>query len=247
MPSKAAKTVTPKAPTSSKDYQVDLSPEAKAKPVPATGEAGPVAVTEKKSAEPTEQVNQIKAEKAGTIRRPAIIFVTGWQGMLSPSESAGSYAGVGQMAESVLGGRLYDWDQKSEILDHIKKTHVDQPIILVGHSLGGDTVKEVSDELNTLEHNFRTVDLLVTMDAVGFGNDIIGQNVRQHLNIFGENDMFLNDGPHVARQRDKTKVSNVLSALDHTALDDAHDIQYEIIQAINRAIVGRQPEGPSRT
>jgi glutaryl-CoA dehydrogenase len=111
------------------------------------------------------------------------------------------------MAEAVEGSRLYDWNQKDEIIEHIKKTHADFPIILVGHSLGGDTVKEIADELDSLEHNFRSVDLLVTLDAVGFNNDIIPQNVKEHLNVFAETNVLLNDGPHVARRHEKTDVA----------------------------------------
>jgi hypothetical protein len=156
--------------------------------------------------------------------------------MFSPSKSEGSYAGVERMAEAVEGARLYGWDQKDEILEHIQKTEAGQPIVLVGHSLGADTVKEVTDELDSLKYNFRKVDFLATLDAVGFGNDIIPQNVGEHLNVFGENDFFLNDGPHVARNHSRTKVANILSPLDHTELDDAKDIQFEILQGINKAL-----------
>lgn len=226
-----------------KDYKVDLSASAKA-PVPPAPTAPSLPdipeapkLEEKVAKEAIKEAVKVEEKvKAGTLKKPAIIFVSGAQFMFSPSQSEGSYAGVGRMAESVEGSRLYDWNQKEEIIEHIKKVHVDQPVILVGHSLGGDTVKEVADELDSLDHNFRKVDLLVTLDAVGFGNDIIPQNVKQHLNVFGENDFFLNDGPHVARRFEKTKVDNILSPLDHTELDDAKDVQFEIIQSINRTL-----------
>lgn len=190
-------------------------------------------VARDEAAETAKKALEVKEKIApGSVKKPAIIFVTGWQYMSSPSKSEGSYAGVGRMAEAIPGARLYGWDQKDAILEHVARTHKDFPVILVGHSLGGDTVKEVSDALDSLEHGFRKVDLLVTLDAVGFGNDIIPQNVAKHLNVFGENDFFLNDGPHVARRHEMTKVENILSPLDHTELDDAKDIQFEIVQAI---------------
>ena len=168
--------------------------------------------------------------------------------MSSPSKSEGSYAGLGRIAESVEGARLYGWDQKSEIIERIEQTHPDYPVILVGHSLGGDTAVDVANELDSLDHNFRKVDLLVTLDAVGFNNDIIPQNVKEHLNVFGERDVFfLNDGPHVARRHEKTEVKNILSPLEHTELDDAKDIQYEIVDAIERRLSGNwsPKSGPS--
>jgi hypothetical protein len=44
----------------------------------------------------------------------------------------------------------------------------------------------------------------------------------------------------VARRHEKTDVKNILSPLDHTDLDDAKDIQYEIVQAIEKAISNRR-------
>ena len=236
-----------------KDYKVDLSENAKTPSAPAAPSVPSPSLPDTPDLpdlpKPVEKVAKdevvdkakeaAKVEekaKPGTVKKPVIAFVSGWQWMFSPSKSEGSYAGVGRMAEAVEGSRLYGWDQKDAIIEQIKKTHIDQPIILVGHSLGGDTVKEIADELDSLEHNFRKVDLLVTLDAVGFNNDIIPQNVKEHLNVFGENDMFLNDGPHVARRFEKTHVSNMLSPLDHTELDDAKDVQYEIMQAVNRVL-----------
>lgn len=249
--------------TSSKDYKVDLSEAAKQPPISApsipstpstpdlpdlpsvSDKAADVAKDEAKKAAAEKAEKAARAEesaKAGSVKKPAIIFVSGLQWLSSPSKSEGSYAGVGRMAEAVDGSRLYGWDQKDEIIEQIKRTHNDYPIVLVGHSLGADTVKEVADALDSLEHNFRKVDLLVTLDAVGFGNDIVGQNVKEHLNVFGENDFFLNDGPHVARRHEKTQVKNILSPLDHTELDDSKEIQFEIMEAINKVLPGRTRE-----
>lgn len=179
---------------------------------------------------------KIVEEKAGTLKKPAIIFIKGWDVFSSPLKSESGYAGMGKIAESIKGSRLYGWNQKDEILKEIEKRDKSQPIILVGHSFGGDTAVEIADALDSLEHNFRPVDLLVTIDAVGFNNDIIPQNVKRHLNVFGENSFLLNDGPHVARRHDKTLVTNILSPLDHTDLDDDKGIQYEVVNLINESL-----------
>lgn len=182
-----------------------------------------------------------KVEEApGSVKKPAILFIKGLDVFSSPSTSERGYAGVGKIAESIEGSRIYGWDQKDEILKEIIRTHKDSPVILVGHSLGGDTAIEIANELDTLKHKFRNIDLLVTMDAVGLGNDIIPQNVKKHLNVFGENDLFLNDGPHVARRHEKTSVKNILSALDHTEIDDDKEVQYEIVDFIQNALKSSQ-------
>jgi hypothetical protein len=252
--------------SSGKDYQVDLSEAAKAPasapsslpsvPVPSAAvpdvpsldlaeaskavveDAAKDKVIDEVKEEVIDKANKTKNDEAATenLKKPVIVFVSGWQWMYSPSKSEGSYAGVERMADAVEGARLYGWDQKKDILDLVKRTSTDQPIVLVGHSLGGDTVKEVADALDSLEYNFRKVDFLVTLDAVGFGNEIIPQNVKEHLNVFGENNFFLNDGPHVARRHENSKITNIISPLDHTELDDSKEIQFEILQGINRAL-----------
>lgn len=174
--------------------------------------------------------------KEGSVKKPLIIFIKGLDVFSSPSKSEGGYAGVGRIAESIEGSRIYGWDQKSEIIKEVKKIHRDYPVVLVGHSLGGDTAVEIADELDSLKQGFRPVDLLVTVDAIGFSHDIIPQNVKKHLNVFGENSLILNDGPHVARREEKTSVRNILSPLDHTEIDDDREVQFEIVDLIKKTI-----------
>lgn len=180
-------------------------------------------------------------EKKGHVKKPLIVFIKGLDIFSSPLKSESGYAGVRRMAEAVDGARVYGYDQKKEIINEIEKTHKDYPVILVGHSFGGDTAVDIANELDSLEHNFRKVNLLVTIDAVGFANDIIPQNVKEHLNVFGENDIFLNDGPHVARRHEMTNVKNILSPLDHTDIDDDKEIQFEIMSAIQEVLSKDSP------
>ena len=185
----------------------------------------------------TEELEEVKV-KEGTVRKPAIIFIKGWDVFSSPSKSESGYAGMARIAESVDGAKVYGWSQKDEIIKEIKKVAANQPVVLVGHSFGGDTAVEVANELDSLENGFRSVDLLVTMDAIGYGNDIIPQNVKKHLNVFGETSMLLNDGPHVARLHEKTDVKNILSPLDHTDIDDDKAVQHEIVELIQKSLTG---------
>lgn len=172
----------------------------------------------------------------GSVKKPSIIFIKGLDIFSSPLKSEGGYAGVGRLAEAIDGSRIYGWDQKEEIIKQIQKTHPDYPVILVGHSLGGDTAIEIADELDSLQENFRRVDLLVTLDAIGFSHDIIPQNVKKHLNIFGEKSLLLSDGPHVARREEKTDIRNILSPHDHTDIDDDREVQFEIVELINKTL-----------
>jgi len=174
--------------------------------------------------------------KEGSVKKPAILFVKGLDVFSSPSNSERGYAGVGKIADSVEGSKTFNWNDHDDIIKEIKKVHKDQPVILVGHSFGGDTALEVAEELDSLEHGFRKVDLLVMIDAVGADNDIVPQNVKNHLNVFGESSFLLNDGPHVARRNELTKVKNILSPYDHTELDDDKEIQFEVVNLIKETL-----------
>lgn len=242
-----------KSPAASPDYKVDLSkpmslPSAPAIPslptpsvpdLPSANLEKPKLPEKKPEIKKPDEIPEVSEVKDGTVKKPVIIFVKGLDVFSSPSNSERGYAGVGKMADAVEGARIYGWDQHDDIIKQIKKAEVNQPVVLVGHSFGGDTAIEVADQLDSLEHGFRKVDLLVTIDAVGFDNDIIPQNVKNHLNIFGENDFFLNDGPHVARRNEMTKVNNILSPRDHTELDDDKEVQYEVVNLIKETLSKR--------
>jgi hypothetical protein len=233
------------------DYKVDLSSSSGSLPTPPTPSLPSVDIPKPKLPESSSkpETPEIKkpdlkdvsdisdsAVKKGSIKKPAIVFIKGLDLFSSPSTSERGYAGVGKIAEAVEGSRIYGWDQQDEILEYIEKVHKDQPIILVGHSFGGDTAMEVADSLDSLDYGFRKVDLLITIDAVGSDNDIVPQNVKNHLNVFGENNIVLNDGPHVARRHEMTQVKNILSPLDHMDLDDDKEIQFEIVNLINQTL-----------
>ena len=233
------------------DYKVDLSkPAPAAGPVPtpslpsvptpslSTPDLPKIPESEPKpEIKDLDKVPEIKIPvKDGPVKKPAIIFVKGLDVFSSPSSSERGYAGMGRISDSVEGSKVFNWDDHDDIIDEIKKTHKDQKVILVGHSFGGDTALEVAEQLDSLEHGFRKVDLLVMIDAVGADNDIIPQNVKNHLNVFGESSLFLNDGPHVARRNEMTKVKNILSPYDHTELDDDKEIQFEVVNLIKETL-----------
>lgn len=248
---------------SNPDYKVDLSGAAKPAPsgvplpeVPlpsfpsapgapdlsvATKDVAQDIAKDKIKEEATKKLEETKVKEVprGSLKKPTIIFIKGLDIFSSPSKSEGGYAGIGRLAEAIDGSRIYGWDQKEEIMKEIQKTHPDYPVVLVGHSLGGDTAIEIADELDSLQENFRRVDLLVTLDAIGFSHDIIPQNVKKHLNIFGEKSLLLSDGPHVARREEKTDIRNILSPHDHTDIDDDREVQFEIVELINKTLSGK--------
>ncbi len=226
------------------DYKLDLSLKTPDIPVPSptpnlsAPKVEDLAKASVKSEIKSETVKAVKPQvKHGSVKKDLVVFIKGLDLFSSPSTSERGYAGVGKMADSIEDSKVFKWNQKQEILDEVLKTHPDNKVVIIGHSLGGDTAVEIADELDSLENQFRTVDLLVTMDAVGMSNDIIPQNVKRHLNVFGESNLLLNDGPHVARRNEKTSVVNILSGKDHTAIDDDKEVQFEIVNLVKRTLV----------
>jgi len=180
----------------------------------------------------TEEIKKITDKKLKGIAQPGIYFVSGFD-WFGAGSIKGNYDGIRDMSEAVKGSKHFSWDQQEEIIEDIKKRKEDQPIILVGHSFGGDGVMEIAEELNSLEHGFRKIDLLVTLDSVGYDNDKVPQNVKKNLNYLAQGPYdFLNDGPNIALNYERTKVENFLRPEKHAELDDNTEIQMTVLDEI---------------
>ncbi len=171
------------------------------------------------------------APKMSQIYRPAIFFIEGFS--LFSGSSGG---GLPDLQKNMPGSEIYSWDDEDKMLEEILKRPLDRPVILVGHSLGGDAAVNLSNRLNTLENGYRKVDLVVTLDSVGFNNDIIPANVKKNLNFIGDEDAFFNDGPNIARDTRYTEVVNELRSEGHREIDEAEDIHFKIFNSIGEVL-----------
>jgi len=189
---------------------------------------------------PAQDVKEILTpkESLGESIGPKIIFVSGLHlaGISSDSE------GLPAMARDMENSQHFTWKDEEVILKEINRTPKNEPIVLVGHSLGGDAIVNISNKLNTFANGFRKVDLLVTLDSVGFDNDIIPKNVKKNLNFIGNKDAFFNDGPNIARNNSKTEVLNHLRSESHTEMDDSKDIQESILSEISSIVESKKQE-----
>jgi hypothetical protein len=207
--------------THREDFKVDISEQSKE-------------LKEKLSS--AQKAHKIHSKKFGNVEKPGIYFVSGFD-WLGVGSIKGNYNGISDMAEAVDGAKLYSWDEQDEIIDDIKKRKSDQPIVLVGHSFGGDGIVEIANRLNTIDNGFRKIDLMVTLDSVGTDNDLIPQNVKKNLNYLAQGPYdFLNDGPNIARNYERTKVENFLRHEEHAELDDATDIQIVVLEEIDKLL-----------
>jgi len=189
--------------------------------------------TPKGALKTSQTTKVVDKNEAKIIPRPGVFFIEGFELFsLNSSKSDGLKA----MSESFRGAEHYSWSDEEKIIELIKKRPVDQPIILVGHSLGGDTAVNISNRLNSLEHGFRKVDLLVTLDSIGFDNDIIPQNVSKNLNFISDNDSFFNDSPNIAKNNELTDVINELLPSGHREIDENEDVQFKIFQNMAKTV-----------
>lgn len=175
----------------------------------------------------TEETSEA-IEKLDSIDKPAFFFITGLH--LNGISDDG---GLDELAGAVEGGTHFTWKEEDKIVEEILRRPEQMPVVLVGHSLGGDAAVSIANRLNTITNGFRNVDLLVTLDSVGFDNDIIPSNVKKNLNFIGNEDVFFNDGPNIARNSLKTIVLNELRSESHTQIDQSKEIHEKIFKEIN--------------
>jgi hypothetical protein len=174
------------------------------------------------------------------IKKPAVIFIEGFDlfGLINGD-------GIKDMADNFPGAKKFGWTDHDKIVEEIKKHAPDEPVVLVGHSFGGDTAIQVANDLNSPKHGFRSVDLLVSVDAVGMNKTIIPVNVKSNLNFFGEGILpFIHGDPTVARNTKYTEVTNELRTEMHSKMDDNPEVQFEIFNKINE-VIGKKPEEES--
>ncbi len=166
------------------------------------------------------------------IKKPAVIFIEGFS-MFGISNGDG----IKEMSDNFPGAKRFNWNEHDKIVEEIKKHAPNEPVVLVGHSFGGDTAIEVANEFNSARNGFRPIDLLVSIDAVGMNKTIIPINVKSNLNFFGEGIIpFVHGDPTVARNTKYTEVTNELRTDMHSKMDDSPEVQFEIFKKINEVL-----------
>lgn len=181
------------------------------------------------SASKMNPTDSVEAAKNLMKDRPGVFFITGFH--INPFHT--DQMGLTGMSRGVPGAQVFKWNQEDDIMEEIRKIPTDKALVLVGHGMGGDTAVNIANRLNSPDNAFRQVNLLVTLDSIGWDNDIIPQNVGKNLNYISDEDMFFNDGPNVARNKESTEVINELKEDNHNEIQENPEIQFEIFQNIN--------------
>ena len=179
-----------------------------------------------------EKISDKNPTKLSFIKKPALIFIEGFSAL-----GISNGDGIKDMSDNLPGAKRFNWDDQDKIIEEIKKHAPDQPVVLVGHSFGGDSAVEIANTLNSVKNGFRGIDLLVSIDSVGMNHSIIPMNVKRNLNFFTEGVVpFLHGDPNVARNTDYTEVQNELRSELHSKMDDSPEVQFKIFEAINETV-----------
>lgn len=199
----------------------------------------PIVVPTTNAKKLTEKVSDKKPEPPlHFIKKPAVIFIEGFS-LFGLSNGDG----IKEMADNFPGAKKFSWEDHDQIVSEIKKHAPNQPVVMVGHSFGGDTALEVASELNSAKNGFRSVDLIVSIDAVGMNKSIVPINVKSNLNFFGEGILpMLHGDPTVARNTKYTEVTNELRTDLHSKMDDNPEVQFQIFEKINQVLGNKGEE-----
>ncbi|MBI4451951.1 hypothetical protein HY637_00850 [Candidatus Woesearchaeota archaeon] len=102
-------------------------------------------------------------------------------------------------------------DSVKELVKSELQRDKNQPVIIVGHSLGGTSAITLS---NSLKEDHIEVDLVVTIDKVGF-NNVKPDNVKELINIRQKDGLELH-----GEEIEGTDEEHILSKIKHTDIDN---------------------------
>lgn len=145
------------------------------------------------------------------------IFISGFS-----ATSSGAKPGVHGMADdSTIKGNIPGKEYKightqgSKAVRIIKKAlkkNPCEPVVLVGHSFGGDTAIEIAQDL---AGERICVDLLIQIDSVGVGDEVLPKNVTKGVNLWSTSREGLNGASNV-----KGSTNIGIHNTTHTDIDD---------------------------
>lgn len=161
----------------------------------------------------------------------AAVYFSGFSGT-----SSGAFPGVHQMiTDSTIGGRIpgpqaqytySDVNNAVRFIEHALQQDPSQPVVLIGHSFGGDAAIETAKKLAVKEIY---VDLMVQIESVGVGDEDKPDNVVQGVNIWSISRQGLNGAKQV-RGSDNIGVDGTT----HTGIDEAAQTREIVARYIGR-------------
>jgi len=151
------------------------------------------------------------------------VFISGFSGT-----SSGAVPGTDKMEKEkdqskmpnkkLKPTEIYEWDETDEACAYIKgaiETDPCQPVVIIGHSLGGDTAVQVAECLNK---SGICVDLLIQIESVGVEDEKKPKNVNKGVNIWSRSREGIN-GASWVEGSENIAIDNST----HTDIDEPND------------------------
>ena len=147
------------------------------------------------------------------------------------SASSGSTSGMDTLSSTLtsrfgtahptttFSSRVFRHFEQQQAFNYINSFNDICCLVLVGHSLGGDSVIELANDFLLPRH----VDLTVQIDSVGIGDDVLPTNVGTGFNYFQiSTGLFEPQGELVVLGATNINVETLFSdpTITHTSIDD---------------------------
>lgn len=148
------------------------------------------------------------------------VFLHGFSGAGSSGSGTPGTEDMANDYAPIIPGDTYhgSWRAQADAVAKIKaakEANPDEPVVLVGHSYGGDSVDEVAESLDECGI---CVDVYIQIDTVGAFDDTTPSNVKCGFNIHSTS------GDGVNGESDVDGSTNIpIDGTSHTGIDDRDD------------------------
>ena len=134
--------------------------------------------------------------------------------------------------------RVFGFFEQESAFDYIRQNNDVNTLVLIGHSLGGDSVIELAE--NYLKPSVTDVDLAIQIDSVGIGDEELPPNVVRGINYFQRSTGFFEpQGATFVRGSENFNVEFLFNdpGVTHTSIDNDPRLHDLIIQDIRSLLI----------
>lgn len=174
-------------------------------------------------------------------RKNVVALFTGFSGNDDSSGMEQIRQRLVQNSDDVLEARRFGHSQQQAAVNFLRENATSSDIVLIGHSLGGDSVIEVAERLQS--ENI-SVSKVVQIDSIGVGDDLLPGNVTSGLNYFQTSGALRGENPVGGSTNINAPVHFGVPQISHTDIDNHSGVQTEIV---NYKLTGAVPSGDGVT
>lgn len=132
-----------------------------------------------------------------------------------------------------FSSRVFQHFEQGDAINYINSFSCISGLVIIGHSLGGDSVIELAEDLPY-------VDLTVQIDSVGIGDDALPPSVGDGFNYYQiSTDLFEPQGELFVSGATNINVETLFGdpSITHTSIDDDSRLHDEIFRNIQSVVL----------